>query len=110
VSLVGSKKSLQLKVMVRKFVLENEKKEIEKAVEKTKHEVVFTPAYHSDLQPIELVWALVKGNIGRKYSKHQTFSNVYKLLLEEFKKLEISGHELIGNMIEKTTDLAMEMH
>ena len=96
--------------MVRKFIAEHEKKEIEKVVENTPHEVVFTPAYHYDLQPIELVWALVKGNIGRQYIRHQTFTNVYNLLVEEFKKLETTGHEVIGKMIDKTTNLAMEMH
>ncbi|KAG9408508.1 hypothetical protein AC1031_022126 [Aphanomyces cochlioides] len=31
------------------------------------HEIVFTPPHHSDLQPIELVWANVKGQVGRQY-------------------------------------------
>ncbi|RHY18959.1 hypothetical protein DYB32_010304 [Aphanomyces invadans] len=32
------------------------------------HQVVFTPPHHSDLQPIELVWANVKGHVGRRYT------------------------------------------
>ncbi|ETV91197.1 hypothetical protein H310_14197 [Aphanomyces invadans] len=31
------------------------------------HHVVFTPPYHSDLQPIEMIWSYVKGAVGRLY-------------------------------------------
>ncbi|OQR80747.1 hypothetical protein ACHHYP_17246 [Achlya hypogyna] len=29
------------------------------------HEVLYTPPYHPELQPIEVVWACVKNRIGR---------------------------------------------
>ncbi|RLO04912.1 hypothetical protein DYB28_015456, partial [Aphanomyces astaci] len=32
------------------------------------HCVVYTPPHHSDLQPIETVWAIVKGEVGRQYT------------------------------------------
>jgi transposase len=28
------------------------------------HKVLWTPPYHSDLQPVEFVWARVKDNVG----------------------------------------------
>lgn len=31
------------------------------------HTDIFPPLYHSDLQPIELVWTTIKGEIGRQY-------------------------------------------
>ncbi len=31
------------------------------------HEVVFTPPYYSDLQPIEAIWAVVKEEVGCQY-------------------------------------------
>jgi transposase len=34
------------------------------------HLVYFTPPYHPTLQPIELVWALVKGGIARRPAKN----------------------------------------
>jgi hypothetical protein len=40
------------------------------------HTVVYTPPHHSDLQPIETVWAIVKGEVGRKYTSESTFSEV----------------------------------
>ncbi|KAG6959547.1 hypothetical protein JG687_00008744, partial [Phytophthora cactorum] len=40
------------------------------------HEVVYTPPYHSDLQHIELVWAIVKGKAGQQYSTTTTFADI----------------------------------
>lgn len=40
------------------------------------HEVLFTPPYHSDLQPIELIWAKVKGEVAKQYDAFTTFSIV----------------------------------
>jgi len=40
------------------------------------HTVEFKPPYHSRLQPIELVWAYVKGIVGRAYTVSTTFADV----------------------------------
>ena len=32
------------------------------------HEVLYCPLHYSDLQPIELVWAIVKGEVSRLYT------------------------------------------
>jgi hypothetical protein len=72
--------------------------------------VLFTPAYHSDLQPIELVWAQVKGNVGRQYSNQITLNLVYERLMHEFNQLEDSGHQSINGMIEKCASLAAQFH
>ncbi|RHY92026.1 hypothetical protein DYB35_009172 [Aphanomyces astaci] len=45
------------------------------------HSIVFTPPHHSDLQPIEIVWAIVKGEVGRQYTDMTKFPDV-KLRLE----------------------------
>ena len=69
--------------------------------EEAGHKVVFTPPYHSDLQPIELLWARVKGNVGRQYTVGTTLEMVYERLLQEFDNLETpEGEEAIGKMIE----------
>ncbi|EEY67691.1 uncharacterized protein PITG_17912 [Phytophthora infestans T30-4] len=48
---------------------------------KTKgHDVIFTPPYYSDLQPIEFVWASVKGQVGRQYTATTTFQQVRQRL------------------------------
>lgn len=36
------------------------------------HEVLYTPPYHCDLQPIEMVWTQVKGEVGRQYDLSTT--------------------------------------
>ena len=40
------------------------------------YEVIFSPPHHSDLQPIEIVWAITKGEAGRQYSTETMFSQV----------------------------------
>ena len=74
------------------------------------HKVEFTPAYHSDLQPIELVWALVKGAVGRQYTNETTLELVYQRLLAKFKKLELSGHDSIQGMIDKCSKLVEKFY
>jgi transposase len=54
----------ELKQLVKQFIDNNVPIEIKRLAEEGGHTVLFTPAYHSDLQPIELVWALAKGNVG----------------------------------------------
>ena len=65
------------------------------------HEILFTPPYHSDLKPIELLWALIKGNIGRSYSLGITLTEVEEKLKNEFYLIcsEVA-QKLIGSMIE----------
>ena len=52
------------------------------------HTVLFTPPYHSDLQPIELLWAHIKGKIGRLYTLDTSFKDVYNRLVAQFKEFE----------------------
>lgn len=51
------------------------------------HDVVFTPPYHSDLQPIELVWANVKGEVGRQYSTETKFADIKPRLQRAFENV-----------------------
>ncbi|RHY34040.1 hypothetical protein DYB32_001192 [Aphanomyces invadans] len=51
------------------------------------HTVVFTPPHHSDLQPIELVWAIVKGEVGRRYDNETKFADVKKRINAAFAAL-----------------------
>ena len=73
------------------------------------HKVLFTPPYHSDLQPIELVWARVKGNVGRQYSNESTLDLVYQRLLAEFQSLSVA-HNSVHGMIEKCTRVAEKFY
>jgi len=51
------------------------------------HDVWYSPPYHSDLQPIELIWAVVKNEVGRQYTSNTKFTDVYDRLLVAFDNL-----------------------
>ncbi|RHY18245.1 hypothetical protein DYB36_012825 [Aphanomyces astaci] len=51
------------------------------------HDVVFTPPHHSDLQPIEMVWAKVKSDVGVQYTVDTTFADVRSRLDVAFAQL-----------------------
>ena len=111
-------KAVQLKV--RTFVREQRKSrkrvtgrqvtEIVRLAEEHGHEVLFTPPYHSDLQPIELLWARVKGRVGRQYNNETTLQIVYERLMREFQLVEESGHEAVQKYIDKCTGVAEKMY
>lgn len=64
----------------------NEKADIVKYAESRGHAVLFTPPYHSDLQPIELYWADIKNEVSRSYSNERPMSVLKTLLSELFVK------------------------
>ena len=70
------------------------------------HCVLFTLPYHSNLKPIELLWALIKGNIARQYSTETILKIVYRRLMEEFTKMEENGHKTINEMMKKCASIA----
>ncbi len=110
VPLHGDHSVLQRRNMARQWINENEKIAIVKTAEEAGHKVLLTAPYHSDLQPIELVWDLIKGNVGRKYSTETTLSIVHNHLMAEFERLEDQGHQNIGQMIEKCAEQAAAMY
>jgi hypothetical protein len=98
--------ALELKRMVKDYIAANEKIEIVQLAELEGHRVELTPPYHSDFRPIEIVWALIKGNIGRQYDINTTLTIVYNQLMREFDKLLEAGHASIGGMIQKCAAIA----
>jgi transposase len=99
---------LLLRAKVKEYV---EKYEVSAVIElaragEIKHKILFTPPYHSDLQPIELVWALVKGNVARLYSSGRTMDQLEQQLKFEFSELlKEKGLARIRAMIENTAKL-----
>jgi transposase len=80
---------LLLRVKVREYIKKNE---VSAAIElaragEVKHKILFMPPYHSDLQPIELVWALVIGSVACLYSNGRTMDQLEKQLKDEFEDL-----------------------
>ncbi len=52
------------------------------------HDVLFTPPYRSNLQPIELVWANSKGEVGRQDDTNTTFQDVEQRLQRSFDNIK----------------------
>lgn len=48
--------------------------------------VVYTPPYHPELQPIELLWSTVKGASAQEFAGNRTMSELKDQLLGEFRK------------------------
>ena len=101
---------LELRKKAKDYIHSNEKIEIVRLAEEHGHEVLFTPPYHSDLQPIELLWARVKGRVGRQYNNETTLQIVYERLMREFQLVEESGHEAVQKYIDKCTGVAEKMY
>ena len=78
--------------------------EIEVLAEAHGHRVLWTPPHYSDLNPIELVWALVKGRVARQRSKGTTTEQVRQRLHAEFARLGSSTGQqaLVGAIIRST--------
>ena len=51
------------------------------------HEVMYTPPYRCDFQPIEMVWSQVKGEVGRQYDLTTTKVIVKQRLEAAFEHL-----------------------
>ncbi|GBB86558.1 hypothetical protein RclHR1_12990007 [Rhizophagus clarus] len=65
-----------------------------KIAEQHEHEVSFTPPYHCELQPIEGIWVVVKGEVARSES-HPNLLSVRNTFLNAFKK-KINPQIIIG--------------
>jgi len=51
------------------------------------HKVAFTPPYHSDLQPIEMVWANAKQQVARGYHNGTTMEETMERLVKAFSEI-----------------------
>jgi len=62
--------------------------EVDEMAKKQGHEIIRTPPYHPELQPIEICWGVVKNHIARNCDF--TLSNLKSQLDEGFSKVEPS--------------------
>jgi hypothetical protein len=98
-----------LKAKVKEWISKNAKPEIIRLAEAKGHIILFTQPYHSDLQPIELLWARIKFRVALEYSTETKMSDVERRLLKHFKEAETPERlEAIGKMIEKIARLTRE--
>jgi len=58
------------------------------------HELLYSAPHYSDLEPIETVWAIVKGQVGRQYDANTKFADVKDRLekaLDEVSSKQVAG-------------------
>ena len=99
----------EIKRLVSVYINTSVPIEIVRLAEEQGHKVLLTPPHHSDLNPIKLTWARVKGNIGRQYSNNTTLDIVYECLKNELDAL-LTAHSTINGMIEKCAVIAKKFH
>ena len=71
------------------------------------HEVIFSPPHYSDLQPINIMWVNVKGEVGQKYTTQTTFKDVLVRLKESFTNLE---SQTVQGRINQASQCLKELH
>lgn len=72
--------AFELKALVRAHIRANIEPEAVQAAAEQGHRILFIPPYHSDLQPIELLWARVNSNVGRKHTAQTTLDAEFEFL------------------------------
>ena len=72
---------------IASYIKQNIKPVIVAMAEAKGHQILFSPPHYSDLQPIETVWAIVKGEVGRQYTDKTTFAQVLDRMQTAFNKL-----------------------
>lgn len=102
---------LDARTAVRDWVLNNEKPECIRLAEEKGHRVLFTPPYHSDLQPIEFLWAWVKRNVGNLYCKNTNLTDVGNRLEAQFERLKRKEFSIdIANLFRHTEGLTKKFY
>lgn len=92
---------MEAKLLLKKWINANVEMEIVQCAKELGHSVLFTPPHYSDLQPIELVWALIKNNVAKSYKKGITFTEVRANLDKQFEALcTTDGSNVIGRIID----------
>jgi hypothetical protein len=98
--------TITLKHKVKQTIKYSELFEAARLAQEAGYRVLLTPPHHSDLQPIKLLWALVKGNVGRLYHSKTSLEQVHARLIHEFEQVGTSGHNMVAGTTQKTTSLA----
>lgn len=94
----------------RQYIEAFEMRECAKLAQEQGHTVLMTPPYHSDFQPIEYLWARVKGEVGRQYDNKSTLALVLERLLAAFERVRLEGSDSVRGMIEKSAKTANEFY
>ena len=79
--------AVEAELLLIQWIVESIEPQVAILSKNRRHDNLFTATYHSVLQPIELLRALIKGNICRSYSAGTSLQGVQKRLENEFSNL-----------------------
>lgn len=101
-------------ILYKKYILPNKSKYLQFAVDELMNEqgykILRLPPYHCELNPIELIWAQLKGNVAKRNTTFK-LSNVKTLVLEEFAKITSEHWKSAINHVIKIEDkYSSELH
>ncbi|OAF63781.1 hypothetical protein A3Q56_08514 [Intoshia linei] len=91
---------------VENFIKNNVDTVLEKMAKEKRHEVVYSPPYNSDLNPIEIIWAIVKTQVGRQYDTTSNFKKVLEKLQKAFSTL---NSQTIDGCIRKCNNIVCKL-
>ena len=80
---------------------------VEKMAKDAGHELLYSPPHYSDLEPIETVWAIVKGKVGRQYDSKTTMKDVNQRLNAAFDDLTTKQ---VRGCIKKAVNKLKKLH
>jgi len=108
----------ELRARARMWFNQNTKHEVERLAEADGHKVVWTPPHHSDLQPIEIYWADIKGYSASRFHKGTSLDDIKHLLEERRKEImdeyekgpaRDDGRTTVEALVDKTHRLTVEL-
>ena len=73
-----------LKTKAKEHISKHECMLVQVLVDEKGHKAPFTPPHHSNLQPVKLLWAKLKGSAGRKHNSNTTMTILKACLDAEF--------------------------
>ncbi len=88
---------------LKEWSVTNIKPIIQSMAEAAGHCILWMLPYHSNLQPIKLVWADVKGKVGQQYTDKTTFAQVKQRLNQAF--LHVTSKQVTGCINKATQEL-----
>ena len=112
----GAKKE-ELGAALQKILAEHQPEALRSNLEEWASEtgtiLLFTPPYCPDLQPIELVWAIVKGRVAREWTKERSLKQTFDHLCNAFyggpTRIKTRWKPISGNLCNKLIERSLRM-
>lgn len=77
---------------------------VQKEAQKYGHQLLILPVHHPELNPIELIWALVKNNCAKRLRNGMSFKDILANLKEEFENISKENCQNVYDHVQKQED------